>query len=74
MANCVELLGQKEVQLAEAYEQYSALWHVLRRLKEGELCLDEVTVSTQPDGRQAWKIEPKAADGADFTAQTMDNA
>lgn len=58
MANALEMLGQKEVQLTEAHEQYAALWNVLRQVTEGQISLDRVSVGTDPDGRLSWRVEP----------------
>ena len=64
MANALELLGQKDLQLAEAHEQYEGIWNVLRRLKAGEIDLSQVEVGTNPAGQRTWKVEPKRDNGA----------
>lgn len=63
MASALELLGQKEMQLATCAEEYDKLWNVLRRLKEGEVQLNDVEIGTSPGGQHYWRLDVKPANG-----------
>jgi hypothetical protein len=56
VANLAEIIGNKEVALADANAEYAKLWNVLKMLREGELQIDDVTLFTDAAGRLGWKI------------------
>lgn len=64
MANLFEIIGQKEIALADANAEYAKLWGVLKQLNDGSLHVDDVVLFTDAAGRLGWKISKD--EGEDF--------
>lgn len=73
MVNPHELLGQKEVALAEASnalaranEEYKRLWEVIKAVKDGTIGIEQVELSLDAEtGGCGWKINEKLNDDDD---------
>lgn len=70
MANLIELIGQKEVALAdmradadaalsESNSQYRKLWSVLWGVKEGTIQIKDVTLIQDANGNCSWAHVPE---------------
>lgn len=67
MPNLVEMIGQRDIEIARLNEEYSnlnaeytKLWAVLNNVKNGDLPIDHVQLSVSDNGAHAWKIEKPA--------------
>jgi len=52
----LELLGQRDVELAQSHEDYSRLWQVFKAVKDGQITLDRVTLEVDQSGKLAWEV------------------
>ena len=57
--NLVSLIGQKEIQLANANAEYAKLWQVLKDLKEQKTSLDQVSIDVLANGQLSWSVQEK---------------
>ena len=58
--NLISIIGQKEVQLANANAEYAKLWQVLKDLKEQKTSLDQVSIDVLPNGQLSWSVQEQS--------------
>lgn len=68
MPNLVEMIGQRDIEIARLNEEYSnlnaeynKLWAVLNNVKNGTIAIDRVQLSVSDNGAHTWKVEPAVA-------------
>lgn len=57
MPNLVEMIGQRDIEIAIVNEEYAKLWQVLKDLKEQKTALDQVSVDVLPNGQLSWSVQ-----------------